>query len=154
MKQILFFLFPALFAITACSSTRKLSSSMITQGITGIITEQTGNQMPMKGAPRPNPKGILTTVFVYEPTNLKQVKQDGTSPVYTEISTKMIASAQTDSTGHFTIALPAGSYSVFVKLGSAFYANMFDASNNIALFAVEEGKLTTVNLKVSNNATY
>ena len=127
---------------------------MITQGITGQITEATGNQMPMKDAPLPVGKGILTTVLIYEPTNTSQVSRIGTSPVYTAISTKLVASVDTDSTGAFTVNLPAGSYSLFVKQGKQFYANLFDVNNNIALFTVEEGKLTRADLKISSGASY
>ncbi len=110
--------------------------------------------MPMKGADPIVPKGIVATVLIYEPTNVNQVRRMGTSATYTAIVTKQVASVDTDSTGKFTIALPAGSYSVFVKQGSLFYANLFDTNNNIALFTVEEGKLTTVNLSVSSGASF
>jgi hypothetical protein len=154
MKHILFFLFTLSAVFMACSSSKKANSSMITQGITGYITEATGNQMPMKDAPLPVGKGILTTVFIYEPTNINQVSRTGTSPVYTAISTKLVASAETDSTGAFTVDLPTGSYSLFIKQGKQFYANLFDVKNNIALFTVEEGKLTRADLKVSSKASY
>lgn len=153
MKQILFFLFLCCAGFSGCSSTKKLDPSMITQGITGTVTESTGNQMPMKGAPPAGVKGILSTVYVFEPTHLRQVKQVGTSPLYTKISTKQVASAQTDAEGRFTIDLPPGSYSVFVKQGDYFFANTFDTENNISVFKVEEGKLTTVNIAVNHKAT-
>ncbi len=154
MKQILFVVFTTSLLFLACSSAKKAHSSTITQGFTGRITGLTGNQMPMKGADPVVPKGILTTVFIYEPTNISQVRQLGTSPTYTAINTKLVASVETDSTGAFTVALPVGSYSVFIKQDKLFYANLFDANNNIALFTVEEGKLTTVNLTVSSGAAY
>jgi hypothetical protein len=154
MKHILFFLFTISAAFIACSSSKKNNSSMITQGITGYITEATGNQMPMKDAPLPVGRGILTTVLVYEPTNISQVRRIGTSPLYTAISTKLVASAETDSTGAFRVELPAGSYSLFIKQGNRFYANLFDVNNNIALFTVEEGKLTKADLKISSKASY
>lgn len=154
MKQILFFLLLAGTAFYGCSSSKKLKPSMITQGISGIVTEAIGNQMPMQDAPRPISKGILTTVYIYEPTNTRQVSQLGTSPVYTKISTKQVASVQTDSTGAFKVDLPVGSYSVFVKHGDHYFANLFDQNNNIALFKVEEGKLTEVRLVVNVRASY
>jgi hypothetical protein len=154
MKHILFFLFAGGLLITGCSSSKKAKLSMITQGITGTVTEATGNQMPMQDAPRRLSKGILTTVFIYEPTNAKQVTQIGTSPVYTKISTKQVASVQTDSTGAFKVYLPAGSYSLFVKQGNLFVANLFDQNNNISVFTVEEGKLTEARMVVNTKAVY
>lgn len=154
MKHKVFILFLFSLTILACSSVKKTNSSAISQGFTGQITELTGNQMPMKGAPPSVPKGIATTVLIYEPTNINQVKRLGTSATYTAIETKLVASVDTDSTGKFAVALPAGSYSVFVKQGTQFYANLFDTNNNIALFTVEEGKLTEVKLTVSSKASF
>ena len=154
MKQILLFLFCLSITSYSCSSAKKTRLSTIKQGITGFVTESMGNQMPMKGAPPIVLKGVLTNVLVYEPTNITEVTRIGTSPIYTAIHTKLVASVQTDSTGAFTLALPVGSYSLFVQQGKSFYANLFDTVNNIALFTVEEDKLTTVKLTVSSKATY
>ena len=139
---------------SGCSSAKKNKSSIIKQGLRGLITEATGNQMPMKGATPQLPRGVLTNVFIYEPTNLTQVTRQGTSPVYTAIHTRLVASVATDSTGAFILDLPVGSYSVFIQHGKQFYANLFDAENNIALFTVEEHKLTTVHLTISAAASY
>lgn len=141
----------------ACSSSKKANSSansQISQGINGTVTELTGNQMPMKDAPPAVPKPVVTTVLIYEPTHISQVSRIGTSAIYTAIRTKQVASADTDSTGAFQVALPPGSYSVFVKLSNGFYANLFDAENNIALFRVEEGKVTTARISVTNRAAF
>lgn len=154
MKQILFFLLVIGIAAIACSSAKKAQSSVIKQGIAGFISETNGNQMPMKGAPPQVAKRVLTNVLVYEPTNLTQVTRIGTSPIYTAIGTRLVACVATDSSGAFAIALPPGAYSVFIQKGKQFYSNLFDTNNNIALFTVEENKITTVNLSVSSSATY
>lgn len=119
-----------------------------------MITETKGNQMPSPDAPTSSPKNISTTVFVYEPTNITQVTKTDHAAFYTSISTKMVASVETDSAGVFILALPVGSYSIFVKQGKGFYANLFDTNNNIALFNVEADKLTTVKLTVSSKAAF
>ena len=154
MKTFLFLLFTACAAILGCSSGKSLNSTVVSQGFIGQITAVNGNQMPMKGVERPVAKGIQATVLVYEPTHISQVTRSGTSPVYTAIGTKLVASVVTDSTGAFTLSLPPGSYSVFIKQGKQFFANLFDSQNNIALFAVEAGKLTPVNLSVSSSASF
>lgn len=127
---------------------------MVSQGIAGQITEHSGNQMPMKGGAPQVARGIKATVFIYEPTHISQVARIGGSASYTAINTKRVASAATDSLGAFTVSLPPGTYSVFIGQGKQFYANLFDANNNIALFTVEPGKLTRVNLAVNSAATY
>lgn len=154
MKDILFFVLTLSLIILSCSSVKRTNLSAIKQGITGRITEAAGNQMPMRGTEPQTPAGIRTTVFFYEPTNISQVGRIGESALYTVIRTKLVASAETDSTGRFSIELPVGSYSLFIKQGDQFYANLFDTNNNIALFRVEEGKVTEANLTVSLRASY
>jgi len=154
MKPFLFVLFAGCTALLACSSVKKVNSSDVEQGIKGRITEETGNRMPRPGSTPAVPKGISTTVLVYEPTHISQVTRTGNAPSYTAIATKQVASVNTDSTGNFTLLLPPGTYSIFIKQGKQFYANLFDAKNNIAVFTVEPGKLTQVDLKVSTNAVY
>jgi hypothetical protein len=153
MKNILF-LAPALvFTVFSCSSAKKTQTS-VDQGLTGLITEVKGNRMPMKDAPQSTGIGVLTKVLIYEPTTLDQVSRVGTSSYYTAIHTKLVASVPTDSTGAYTVALPEGSYSVFIQRDKQFYANLFDTANRIALFTVEKGKLTTANLVISSGASY
>lgn len=154
MKQFLFTVFIISLTFMACSTTKITHSDTLTQGISGYVVEARGNQMPMKGAPVNNPKGILATVLVYEPTNLLQVSRVNNSPLYTAIRTNLVATVVTDSTGFFFVVLPVGKYSLFIKKGEAFYANVFDQFNNISLYEVETGKYTTVKLTMSSDATY
>ncbi len=154
MKQILFLVCSISVLFMACSASKKGKNSLISQGLTGKITELSGNQMPLADAPKPVPKGILTTLYVYESTLRSQVQSVGNAPIYTSIATKRVASVDTDSTGNYTVTLPPGSYSLFVKLGDQFYANLFNEKDQIALFTVEEGRLTTANLTVSVKAKF
>ena len=154
MKQILFVLFIIGMLLYGCSLAKKANLSLVTQGITGSVTIASGNQMPMKGRVPDLPKGLKTTVLIYEPTHISQVQRIGTSPVYTAIATKQVASVETDSSGNFTVSLPVGKYSVFILQGTAFYANLFDTENHIALFTVEPNKLTNIRLSVNSAASY
>ena len=154
MKHILFFLFGLCLTFMACSSGKKLHSSVPKQGISGKLLFASGNHMPMVGAPPNDPQPLKGTILVYEPTNLSQVTRMGDAPEYTAIHTRQIASVETDSSGTFSIALPPGAYSLFVKRNDHYYANLFDNNNNIALYTVEEGKLTTVKITVSTTAVY
>ena len=154
MKHILFFLLTITAGIVACSSAKKAHSSEITEGIAGRVTEVSGNRMPMKDAAPQAGRGVLTNVLIYEPTKLSQVSRIGTSPVYTAISTKLVASVRTDSTGSFAVTLPPGSYSVFIQRDKQYYANLFDVNNNIALFTVETNKITRADLTINTKASY
>ena len=154
MKKIIFISFLICSFFFSCSPPRLLNSLPINQGISGLITQVSGNQMPMKGVPSPVPKGIVTTVYIYAPTNINQVTKSTNPTQFSFIKTQLLATVETDSTGFFSVQLNPGKYSVFIKQGDLFYANIFDASNNIALFTVEEGKLTKISLSVNSAATY
>ncbi len=127
---------------------------MITQGITGFVYEEKGNMMPMIGQTPPTSKGIAATVEVYEATNIRQAIKDGETTFYTSVSTKKIVVAAADSLGKFSIALPAGRYSLFIKIGEKLYANSFNEKNDINVFTVEENKVTEAKIVVNNEAVY
>ncbi|MEI8073723.1 MAG: hypothetical protein WCH78_03165 [Bacteroidota bacterium] len=154
MKPILFLLFPLILTILGCSNTKISSSIIAKQGILGIVTETRGNQMPMKGAPQKMTKIIQCTVLVYEPTTISDTEPNETAAFYTAIHTKQIAAVDTDSTGEFKVNLPIGKYSLFIKMGDRFYANLYDQFNHIALFEVLPNGYTTANLKLIRSATY
>lgn len=124
------------------------------QGIAGYVRQVTGNQMPSPDEPLPAPKGVKTTVYVYEKTNLSQVDRTGTEPFYTAVRTKLIRTVQSTSKGYFFVSLPVGSYSLFTKAGGKFYANSFDGENNIAVVTVGKNKVADANIKISAGATY
>ncbi|MEN9686870.1 MAG: hypothetical protein RLZZ28_2656 [Bacteroidota bacterium] len=154
MKQILFLVFSGILTFEACSTTQKGLKASFNQGISGFVKEITGNQMPALTNNQNTPKALQTEVFVYELTRRSQVTGTPDTRFYTAINSKLVASAVTDSAGSFSIPLPVGNYSVFVKLGDRFYANLFDTQNNIAPFEVAAGKITPVQLLVNYKATY
>jgi uncharacterized heparinase superfamily protein len=124
------------------------------QGISGFVYEAIGNHMPMKGASKKTAKSLQCTILVYEPTNINQVDPQTATTLYTKIHTHEVASVNTDSTGFFKIQLPIGKYSLFIKQGDQYFANMFDQFNNIALFEVLPTKFTEVKLTVNKAAAY
>lgn len=151
MKQVLFCVFIVLLISVSCK-TQKVST--VQSGIEGTVTEETGNQMPMVGGSAGAPKAFKTTVYIYDSTNISKVKQVGTSPVFLSINTRLVQKLDTDDAGRFSAALPAGTYSVFVLKGGAFFANQFDEKNNIGICRVEVGKQTHIQIKVNTDATY
>lgn len=154
MRHNLFIVILAILTFFACKTGKKAQTSQITQGISGIITELKGNQMPMKGAPENKPRPISVTLMVYEPTHISQVQRVETSALYTAINTRKVASVVSDSTGAFSVALPPGTYSLFVQQGKFFFANSFDSKNNIQLVTVEANKVTPFNITINSGATY
>ena len=124
------------------------------QGIVGTVLQLTGNRMPAKNAKPSKPKAISTTVYVYEKTNISQTTRLGSGATYTAIHTHQVASVITDSLGKFMFLLPVGSYSLFIQKQNGYYANSFDANNNINVVVVEKDKLTAVTITDSEGATF
>jgi hypothetical protein len=124
------------------------------QGIRGTVKEETGNRMPGPGRELPPANAVQTTVYVYEPTTPSQVDQVGGSPLYSAIKSRLIDSVVTDKDGNFELSLKPGNYSVFVKTNGRYFANSFDAKNNIAPVTVEVGKVSEVNIVINDRATY
>ncbi len=151
----LFIVSLAFLVLAACVSHKAGQNSRIKQGVEGQITEITGNQMPMKGAPPSQPKPFPTKVYFYEPTTLQQVTPlSAGAPIYTKVNTKLVASVITDSLGNYKVALPVGTYSVFVEHEKRFFANSFDAQQNIQLVGVTKNNITRFNIEVNARAIY
>ncbi len=153
--KVFFTLLGIYFLQTSCVSTQKASDAVtIDQGIRGKVVEKTGNQMPSPDAPESDGRALKTTVYVYESTNISQVDRVGTSSFYTAIHTKLVKTVESDEQGRFVLELPAGNYSLFTRIKDRFYANSFDARNNIAPVSVMEGKVSEVNITISATAVY
>lgn len=138
----------------AGKASQAATAQLVQEGITGFVYWETGNRMPMKGTEPPKPKGLSTTIYIYELTNLGQVNRVGITPFYTAVLTHPVTTTHSDSTGAFTVRLAPGRYSLFVKLEGRFYANEFDSANNIAPVSVLQGRLSTVNIIVNPSAVY
>jgi len=147
-----FVLFAA--AICACTSTKKVKTEKMTQGIAGIVVAISGNQMPMKGEEPPKPKGLLAEVIVHEKTNISQAIKDAKTGLFTTIITPKVTSIVTDSLGNFSIALPVGSYSLFIKMPNGYFANLFNEKNDIQVVTVDSCKISSTTIRVNQNAVY
>lgn len=154
MIRFLFALFIISLTIMSCTSAKSNKNIQPDQGISGTVLEARGNRMPMKGV-EPQPlKGIRSTILIYDSTHLSQTTRSATSGFYTLINTRLVASVETDSAGKFIASLPPGKYSLFIKQGESFFANLFDQYNNIALFEVVPGRFTDAKLTLNIGATY
>lgn len=141
-------------AICACGSTKNSKTVTMTQGITGNVVEIVGNQMPMKGEETPRPIGIKAEIVVYEKTNISQTVKDATSGLFTSINTNKIASITSDSTGKFSMMLPVGNYSLFVKINDKLFANLFNQYNDIHTVTVDSGKVAETTIRVNYRTVY
>ncbi|MEI6088286.1 MAG: hypothetical protein WCR66_11890 [Bacteroidota bacterium] len=140
--------------LTACLSTKKLNITTASQGIKGYVIENQGNRMPMKGIEQKISKGYVCTIIVFEPTSLNETTPQNISNLYEKIHTKQVSLVDTDSSGHFSVDLPVGKYSLFIRLGNKYYANLFNQFNQIGLFEVLPNKYTEAKLIMNKGATF
>jgi hypothetical protein len=120
-------------------------------GIRGFVYLVSGNRMPAPGLKSGPPKGIRTTIYIFELTNTSQVVRQGQSPYYSAVHTKLVRQADSDDSGYFKLYLPPGRYSLFTKKKELFYAGRMDESNHIAPVEVLPGKMTKVECMVESD---
>ncbi len=123
-------------------------------GMKGHVYLVKGNQMPSPDRPAASPQGIETELFIYELTGLEQVTRVGSSSFYSQINTPLVKTIKTDASGAFSVKLPPGNYSLFVKKDGNYYANLFDGKNKIYPVEVLTGKMTEVEFKADYDAVY
>jgi hypothetical protein len=128
----------------------QVSQKSATQGISGVITEITGNQMPP--ASENIGTAVQRTLRVYAPTKISETT--GQPPLFSEIQTTMIVEVKSDKKGHFNIQLPPGKYSVFVMAEELFYANSFNSDNFINLITVKPNEWTAIQLAINYSASF
>ena len=140
-----------IFMITARLLPTSATAPSGDQGIEGIVYPVSGNRMPSPDRKPAPPRGVKSTVYVFERTNISQVTRQGTTSYYLVINTKLVKQADTDDTGYFKISLPPGFYSIFTRKGDLFYASQRDEKNNIAPVEVLPGKFTKVDCKIEGD---
>lgn len=121
------------------------------QGIEGTARRISGNQMPSPNYHPGLPPGVHASICIFRLTNQTQVTGTGKTGLYRSVQTPLIRQAETDDSGRFRILLPPGTYSVFTKKGSLFYATRRDEKNNIAPVEVLPGKITRVDCSVESD---
>ena len=140
--------------LTSCLATKKLSITSASQGIKGYVIENQGNRMPMKGIEQKISKGFVCTIIIFEPTSINETTPHNISNLYEIIHTKQVSLVETDSSGHFSVDLPVGKYSLFIRLGNKYYTNLFNQFNQIGLFEVLPNKYTEAKLIINKTATF
>ncbi len=123
------------------------------RGLKGYVYWVSGNQMPSPDEPPSKPKGIKTTLYIYELTNIKDVVRKDQSAFYTSISTPLVKEIETNEKGHFRVKLKPGIYSLFVKKDNLFFSSQFDDKNNIHPVEVKRG-MTDIVFNVNYSAAY
>ena len=141
-----------LISVLCSACTASQSKKQPAQGLSGTIYLVTGNQMPTIGRPQSKGRGVARDIHIYQSTSLSQT--NGTSPLFTSIKTKLIAQTKSDSTGHYTVKLPVGKYSVFIKEGEQFFAAESDGTGALNPVEISLNALAKKDFIINHAAAY
>ncbi|MBU0691979.1 carboxypeptidase-like regulatory domain-containing protein [bacterium] len=123
------------------------------QGIAGQVEIWEGNFMPMtdsNSAQNSKTPGAGLRIRVHAP-----VKMGGAaSATLMEVPTPLIAETMTDESGKFFVEVEPGMYSVFVEENGGWYFNGWNGEGIQGAAEVLPGEQTTVNIRVTTNATF
>ena len=108
--------------------------------------------MPSPGKPQSQGRGASRYIFIYEPATIKNTT--GASPVFTHIKTRLVARAKSDSTGYYSIKLPAGKYSFFIAEGNGFFAAGSDENGVLNPVEITSQTVSHKDFKVTAAAVY
>ena len=142
--------------LLAAGCTKLQIEPTIQEGIYGSVIERYGDWMPTiigqypKGGERP----IQREVYVYEYTKMSDVKSFGYVHFDMDtMPTALVARTQSSKNGFFEIALPAGTYSVFIEDEGKLYSDQIDGQGGLNPITVKQGEAREVTL-VLDHAVY
>jgi hypothetical protein len=122
------------------------------QGLCGQVTWTSGNQMPGPGLKSSKPPGIVREIYIYEATTNDQTTLEG--GFYASIQTKLVKKIKSKKSGSFSVKLPPGTYSVFVKEDKGLWANTFDGQGIINPVKINSNSCTQLVINVNYMAAY
>ena len=144
--------------LTGCGGSDTNSGSALNScTLEGTVIFWQGNFMPgVAGSPSPTSgtkTPVAREVFIFEPTAINEVTQLQ-GAFYSDIQTKLITTTMSDDNGHFSVNLPAGQYSLFVKENDLYYSNLVDKYFTINPVNIISGATTTVEFDIIYQAYF
>jgi len=136
-----------------CISFKQPIKLPASQGLVGQVFEQKGNAMPQKGKPFSKGQGYATIIYVFEPTTISSIAAL-TGGLYTKPSTQLLGSFPTDSTGHFSISLAPGKYSILVGYEGAYFIPFLNQYNELAMVQVLPSVFQSMEVIINVKASY
>jgi hypothetical protein len=125
----------------------------IAQGIWGDVWFWAGNFQPpcITGTVAP----VSREVLVHDLTPYDSVTFAARGPTfYSAIRTPLIATIRSDASGFFQVQLPPGTYSIFTREDTLFYANGLDGHGNIWPVSVVADSVTGIRFDINYEASW
>lgn len=151
LRKLLIFIIG--FCLVACEPIRSTLNANSSSAIEGQVMEQLGNAMPMIGKSPSLGRPLVSKVYIYPPLNLDQLEHQNGS-YCTKIRLAPLATALTDSAGHYRMPLQPGKYTVLVGYDQGYFIPYFSGINGVAHFVIEAQKNTNLDIIVNQKASY
>jgi len=127
----------------------------ITEGITGVVCFWKGDFMPGDGARRGVIEPVRRTIEIHAATLTGDaVAAADPGPFWTSVSTPLIATVTSGDDGWFEVAVPPGTYSLFVRESGRLYANGVNGDDIITAIEVVGGAVSRTQFDINYEATY
>lgn len=134
------------------------SKVTITQGVWGNVWFWESNFMPHSPDAEPTSGKItpvIREIFVYRAITIGEISPYSSGGVfYSYVPSELVAKASSDQTGFYQVALSPGTYSVFIKEGSVFYANGGDSQGRVNTVEVLPWTVTKLQLDINYQAAF
>jgi len=137
--------------LTYCSE-MKNGSNQLKQGVTGRVLWLSGNLMPGPGSKPSQGKPIEREILFYAPVKMQDLSS--ANGLYKSVPTALEATVRSDEEGQFSVSLPVGQYSVFVKEPEGYFANSFNGDGFVNLVTVAQDSISEMTIKVNYRAVY
>ena len=124
----------------------------INQGLWGDVWFWKGDFMPVGFGTICQ---VKRTIYIYDLTHENDiVRTEPYTSFYSTISTHLVTTVESDSTGFFQIKLNPGSYSIFVMEDNSYYSNLFDGDGAIFPVNIQSGKVAEIRFDITYDATF
>lgn len=135
--------------LAACASL----SGQNGQGVKGTTVWVTGNRMPGPDKELPAPEPVKRWIYFTPVLEMSQMpaQENGLYPTLPEDPVDSVASSKN---GQFQISLPTGTYSVFTREETGFFANRFDENSRVNPVKVTENDMTEITIEINYSAVY
>lgn len=121
----------------------------IEEGIWGQLSNWVGNFMPSTTCTGGSVSAVQRTVLIFEATPDSLTTQSFMG-FFLEVRSELVDSVSSDPTGFFEIALPPGTYSLFVREDSLLWANRFK-DGIVNPIVVIDGQITSVEVRIDHS---
>lgn len=135
----------------------------ISQGVYGSVLFWEGDFMPTY--PEDDSGGevypVVRDVCIFEAVlhhdvewSYVEIEPGCSTYLATDIPATLLAVARSDKNGYFEAELPPGMYSIFVREGGHYYANLIDGAGYVFPVEVREGEASRIQFDITYMAAY